>query len=343
MLKSAVIAAMELSGLSRALTPWYAGRGVIFTGHRVLRDDTPTLIPGNAVTASQLTRMVSCIRDAGWEIVPLESVPALLAQKSGPRFACLTFDDGFADNWHVATPLLRAANAPFAVFPVVNFIDRKIVPSQELLEWLVLKTNHLDLKVSDGIHIRLPTATMAEKLAAFAQAMSLVWRNVPGLAEALAEEARKAGATVETFMNETFMTWDELRQLAHTPGVSIGTHSMNHRPLAALDAARAEEELRQPRALLQERLQVPVTCTAYPFGSAKECGAREYELAKAAGYGIGLTTRPGNIYREHAGSTLSLPRVTISMVPHASSDRFIRTSMRGVRNALLNRGRRRAP
>jgi peptidoglycan/xylan/chitin deacetylase (PgdA/CDA1 family) len=342
MLKSMAIAAMEMSGLSAALTPVYAGRGVIFTGHRVLRDGLATLIPGNAVTESQLDRMVQCIRRSGWEIVPLESVPSLLADASKPRFACLTFDDGFADNLHVAAPLLRAASAPFAVFPVVDFIARARAPDQELLEWLILRVNSLALRLSDGAALRESTRTPAEKQAAFHKLMGLVWRKAPGLGDALASAARDASLTVDGFMNDTFLTWDQLRELAHMPGVTIGTHSLSHRPLASLDAQLAFEELARPREMLSRTLGVPVTCTAYPYGSRKECDSREFELAKKAGYTLGLTTRAGNLYGEHARELLSLPRVTISMVPHASSDRFIRTSLRGIRNAVMNRLRRKA-
>jgi peptidoglycan/xylan/chitin deacetylase (PgdA/CDA1 family) len=340
MLKSLVIAAMELTGLSHALTPIYAGRGVIFTGHRVLRDTDTTLIPGNAVTESQLQRMVQCIRESGWELVPLEQVPTLLNDSRKPRFACMTFDDGFADNWTVATPVLRAADVPFSVFPVVGYIDRQLVPNQELLEWLILRTDHFELQLDGSTAITEPTRTLEEKRAAFAKGMALVWRNVPGLSDALARTAHALGLSIQAFMDETFMSWDQLRQLAHTPGVSIGTHSMSHRALASLDREQAYLELARPRKLLQEALGVPIECTAYPYGSAKECGPREYALARDAGYKIGLSTRPGNLYRDHSQELLSLPRVTISMVPHASSNRFIRTSLRGIRNAAMNKLRR---
>lgn len=343
MLKSISIAAMELSGLSRVLTPVYAGRGVIFTGHRVLRDGQPTLIPGNAVTESQLDRILRCVRHSGWELVPLDSVPQLLAEKGKPRFACITLDDGFADNLNVAASVFGTSGAPFSVFPVVDFIARKRIPNQELLEWLILRTDQLDLRLSDGDHIKMAIRTHEEKKAAFAKAMSLVWRNLPGLNEALANAVQKIGLSTDDFMNETFLSPKQLHALAHMPGVIVGTHSMAHSPLASLESKQAFDELFKSRVALQELIGMPINCTAYPYGSKKECGKREYELAKQAGYTIGLTTRPGNIYGHHINNLLALPRVTISMVPHASSDRFIRTSLRGVRNAMKNGLRRTVP
>jgi peptidoglycan/xylan/chitin deacetylase (PgdA/CDA1 family) len=243
----------------------------------------------------------------------------------------------------IAAPVFRAAGTPWSVFPVVDFIARKKVPNQELLEWLVLHTDQLDLRLPGSDQIQVKTRTYEEKQAAFGKAMSLVWRNVPGLSEALASAVQRIGLSVDDFMSETFLSWEQLRHLARTPEVTVGTHSLSHRPLASLEAQQAYEELLKSREHLQEALGVSITSTAYPYGSKKECGQREYELAKAAGYQVGLTTRPGNIYREHANELFSLPRVTISMVPHASSDRFIRTSLRGIRNAVMNRLRRKVP
>lgn len=342
MLKSLAITIMELTGLSHALTPIYGGRGVIFAGHRVLRDNQSTLLPGNAVTESQLDRIVECVRRSGWEIVSLDAIPEVLADKRHPRFACLTLDDGFADNLTIGAPVLNAADAPFTVFPAVAFVARQLVPSQELLEWLILRNERIELELPGGVRVSESARTPEEKRTAFSRTIPLVWHNAPGLSEALLEAADTTGTSVATFMDETFLSWDQLRALAHTPGVSIGTHSISHRPLASLGEQQALEELAKPRDLLQDALGIPVTATAYPYGSRKECGQREYRLARQAGYKLGLTTRPGNVFSDHAQDLLSLPRVTISMVPHASSNRFIRTSLRGIRNAALNRLRRKA-
>lgn len=343
MLKSFVISALDKTGIATALSPIYAGKGVIFTGHRVLRDGSPTLLPGNAVTESQLQRIVQCIRRTGWDLVSLEEVPRLLSSRSRQRFACITLDDGFADNWHVAAPILAANKAPFSVFPVVGFIDRSTIPDQELLEWVLLNSEQIDLRLPGLPEIKRDVGTMAAKQQVFDEVMRLVWRRVPGLSQALEDHLRQRQQTVDAFMNETFMSWEQLRQLAHTERVTIGTHSLTHRALATLPVAEAGSELSKSREMLQRKLGVRIRCTAYPFGSPRECGVREYSLARDAGYDIGVTTRPGNIYARHRASLLALPRVTLSMVPHASSDAFIRTSLRGVRNAVLNRMRRTVP
>ncbi len=343
MLKSLVISALDRTGIAAALSPIYAGRGVIFAGHRVIRDGELTLLPGNAITESQLDSIVKCIRRSGWSLISLDDVPALLESRSRERFACITLDDGFADNWTTATPVLTANEVPFSVFPVVGFITRSTTPNQELLEWILINSDDIDFEIPDVFQLRTNVRSVADKKAAFAQLAPFLWKQTGGLRQALESELSRQGHNLAEVMNKTFLSWDQLTKLAHTRGATIGTHSLTHRPLAALDVKEAREELLNSRDVLEKNLSVKIRHTAYPFGSHRECGPREFSLARDTGYRIGLTTRPGNIYKKHSHSLLALPRVTISMVPHASSDGFIRTSLMGARNAVLNGMRRISP
>lgn len=63
------------------------------------------------------------------------------------------------------------------------------------------------------------------------------------------------------------MTADEVRGLARQ-GVEIGSHTMWHRDLAALDESAARADLSESRRTLQNLVDQPVDVAAYPFGSA---------------------------------------------------------------------------
>ena len=74
---------------------------------------------------------------------------------------------------------------------------------------------------------------------------------------------------------------------------------------------------------------------AYPYGSSGECGPREFRLAEEMGFATGVTTERWNLYPEHQHRLFALPRVTISMVPHSASVRFLRVSMYGAWNRAV--------
>lgn len=340
--KVLAITALDLTGIARALAPIYAGQGVIFGGHRVLEDLSPTLVPGNAISASQMERTIRCIWKNGWEIIPLDAVAGRLEHPTKRRFACITFDDGFADNWTVAYPILARLGVPFTVFPVVDFVKRTKAPDFELLEWLVLRAERVVLKIPGLLAIDVASRTLDEKQWVYGRVLPLVWQGEPRLSAALLSAIASAHLSLNDFFNETFLSLQQLTALSRGQGVSIGSHSMSHRPLSTLPLPEARDELAMSRAWLEAVIGKPVRHVAYPFGSRSDCDHREFSLAAETGYTLGLTTRPGNVYAAHSQALLAIPRVTMSMVPHTATDRFIRVSLYGARNALLNRLRRTA-
>lgn len=62
-----------------------------------------------------------------------------------------------------------------------------------------------------------------------------------------------------------FCTWDELKELSDSPHVQIASHSLHHRPLTSTHI-NPENELAASKALLEEKLGIPVTSFVYPFG-----------------------------------------------------------------------------
>jgi peptidoglycan/xylan/chitin deacetylase (PgdA/CDA1 family) len=61
------------------------------------------------------------------------------------------------------------------------------------------------------------------------------------------------------------LDWGQLAEVA-AAGVEIGAHSHTHPQLDRLPLWRLAAELRRPRELLEDQLQVPVSTFAYPYG-----------------------------------------------------------------------------
>ncbi|MEP7193818.1 MAG: polysaccharide deacetylase family protein [Actinomycetota bacterium] len=99
--------------------------------------------------------------------------------------------------------------------------------------------------------------------------------------------------------------WSQLREAA-AEGVEIGAHSHTHPQLDRLEATRLADEIRRPKALLEDRLGVAVKSFAYPFGYWDRTTRRA--VAKA-GYdsACGVDDLPARTGR----SRLALPRLTV--------------------------------
>lgn len=80
------------------------------------------------------------------------------------------------------------------------------------------------------------------------------------------------------------MRWDELCELAATPGVEIGSHSATHRRLSDLPEGELRRELTESRRLLSEHLGRDVTSFAVPFGQHRDWSEDCQALALEVGY-----------------------------------------------------------
>jgi len=87
-----------------------------------------------------------------------------------------------------------------------------------------------------------------------------------------------------------YLTLPELKELASVPGCRIGSHGMNHKPLAELPPGELKRELLESRRWLEDQLGREVLAVSYPHGSASR-GVRE--AAAEAGYALGLCSRTG--------------------------------------------------
>lgn len=136
------------------------------------------------------------------------------------------------------------------------------------------------------------------------------YRDVLGKASPILERlAMPATAYVITSRisggDPSFLTWGNLRALEHR-GVTIGSHTVHHLELPSLSDADALAELRDSRAMLEQRLGHPVQWFAYPAGAED---ARAVALVRQAGYVLAVTTRPGS--KQSAADPLELHRYEV--------------------------------
>lgn len=79
--------------------------------------------------------------------------------------------------------------------------------------------------------------------------------------------------------------WDAVRGMVRA-GFTIGSHSLTHANLTALEPKACARELRESRARLEDRLGSPVVHVAYPYGAVNQVVR---DIAAEAGYVSGCT------------------------------------------------------
>lgn len=246
--------------LIRVLSPGGARGLSILIYHRVLARKDP-LFPGEVDSADfdQHLRMLKSM----FTVLPL--IDALAHAKAGtlpPRAACITFDDGYADNEEVALPILQRHGVSATFFVATGFLNGGRMWNDTLIELVrrspdgVLDAGVLGL----GSH-RL--GTIEERRAAISALIGQL-KYLPR-DERLAQVSRLVDLAGVALPDQLMMTSDQVRAL-HRAGMDIGGHTVNHPILAALPAAAARQEIADGKHALEAITGAPVRLFAYPNG-----------------------------------------------------------------------------
>lgn len=86
-----------------------------------------------------------------------------------------------------------------------------------------------------------------------------------------------------------YITWEQAREMAKN-GISIQSHTVNHRPLSTQSNDNVMTELQTSREIIEKEVGEPVKYVAYPEGYYNNLTE---QIVKAAGYRGALTIRQG--------------------------------------------------
>ena len=299
--KQALARILRLSGgltLHRTLLGrLHRRRLLVFNYHRILPDD-PTFSPAYEAdvyhtTVSRFAAQVRWLRDHT-EVLSQQRLLEHLAGRPyrGSRPASMiTFDDGYADNYQLAFPVLRREGVPAMIFVVTSLVEQGRVGWWDIIAYLIRRCTRPLLQL-DGASFSLPAQA---RLAAdhFQERMKLEPASqTRDLLERLASACEVTPPT-EGAQHQEMITWEQAREM-DAGGFAVGAHTHTHRVLGTLTEEEQREELGKSREILEARLGRPVHAVAYPVGGQAHLHGQTPALARAAGYRAGFTYLTGH-------------------------------------------------
>lgn len=317
------------------------GIGLILTLHHVRPAPATDFQPHREleVTPDFLDDALGAMRSTGIEFVTLDEASRRLARPGeGGRFAAVTLDDGYRDNRDYALPVFRRHAVPFTVFATTGFVRRETMLWWKVVEEVVGGAPAVTFPM-EGEPVRFATGTVAEKTAAVRRISA--WARTADPAVVFDRIGRLAAAhgvdPLEPTRRETLAA-DELAAFAADPLVTIGAHTRSHPNLRRLDEAAALAEMAGGADELAGLLGTRPRFFAYPYGSSAAAGAREFMLARRAGFDLAVTTRPGMLHPDHDRHRTALPRISLN--GYFQSLRHLEVLLSGLPFRLLNGFRR---
>ncbi|MEJ0074520.1 MAG: polysaccharide deacetylase family protein [Alphaproteobacteria bacterium] len=316
------------SGISHAIAQRYRGRGVIFMLHSVVPDDAFYPEAMLRCPAGRLDWMLRWLKARGIAFVTLDEAIARLDQPQSAPFAAFTCDDGYADNFTHALPVMERHNAPFTVFVTTGMMTGEIDAWWFGLSRLIATRDSIELAGK-----RFDCPDRGAKQRTFMVVESMIHGNYALLPEVKRLIAAN-GIDCRALALQEGLDRDQLRKLASHPLATIGGHTTTHINLAQAAASEVDTEMRANRAFLEGILQAPIRHFAYPFGNVDACGPREANIAAAAGFRSAVTTRRGTLFPEHLRHLHELPREPLTYADTPSS---MRCKVDGFYRALHSR------
>lgn len=291
-------------GLMRMLSPAGArARLSILIYHRVLPRPDP-LFP-NELDADRFEAQMRLLA-TGFRFMPLSEAIAALAKGNLPAHAaCITFDDGYADNAQIALPILRRLGIPATFFVATGFLNGGRMWNDTVIEAIRAAPGvSLDLQyLGLGVHDLSGTTQRQAAIPALLGQL----KYLP-LDERLAMVERVRDAAGGVLPEDLMMTDAQVREL-HAAGMEIGGHTVNHPILARLDEAAARNEVAAGRATLESIIHAPVKLFAYPNGKPdQDYQAAHVRIARELGFTAAVSTAWGAASRET--DPYQLPRFT---------------------------------
>lgn len=301
LIKTGLACALHWTGADRIVGKLDGARNtpLVIGYHRVVEDfaaSAESYMPSMLTSCRMLERHLDWL-GRRFRFISLDELGSRL--ECGEPFekpaVAITFDDGYADVYHHAFPLLKRKGIPFAVFVVTDLIGTSDLQIYDKLYLLLARAFStwcpVPIELPRFLHqlgIRLPGMERMRSLDGDPNAaMRLLFTTLPQEEINRVIEALEAVVPIDEsgFQELHPLSWDMVSEM-HRVGMTIGSHTKTHVLLTNESLPRVSSETTDSRLTLERKLGTHITHFVYPdgqFNAVVVCSVAE------AGYRYGYT------------------------------------------------------
>ena len=211
----------------------------------------------------------------------LEAARRLGNKEPVHNLAVITIDDGYADVYEVAFPILRKHQLPATLFVTTGFINRSCwMPGDRVREFFAhARRESLETADDHGeVHLfRTKDPQASDRLRALLKRVSNSTR-----ARILSEMDGGQPQAEPVLIPAAYRpcTWNQLREMA-AGGITMGAHTVTHPILSRLGTKEeTDQEILDSKACLERELGDEVSLFAYPNGTPQDISLASLDCAR---------------------------------------------------------------
>lgn len=274
----------------------------VFNYHRI--GDAQSCQFDRAVFSCSVTAFEQHIKEISENFIVIDTVKLneLIANNklSDDRYALVTFDDGYLDNFTDVLPIMQKYAMPGVFYLVTDFLNEISIPWWDEIAYI--------LRHSIGKHYQLPNGD--EKYHLVDGNIDQVIRHIMlkakkmndcGILDVLADIRKTFPDAYQYLKKEQvnlLMNWDHAQALI-AGGMEIGSHTNSHPILSQLTDSEQLVEIASSKELLEQRLKTSVNSIAYPVGRYHCYNEKTFQYTQSSGYQIAFNNEPGSHKKVH--------------------------------------------
>jgi len=226
------------------------------------------------------------------------------------RYALITFDDGYIDNYQLAYPLLKEYQVPATFFIATDFIEKDIIPWWDEIAFLI-QNSHQDFLQLDNweVPISLTSKSKDQHIKRVLQLIKLDTSKTMSDKIISLKIALNLKGDYSPPHKDLFMSWEMLKDMQNN-GMSIGSQSCSHTIMSHLSIEEQKYEAIHSKKLLSEKMGKDITSFAYPVGGVSAFTKATEKVLAESHYTLGFSFIAG-INREINNHNFHLKRFSV--------------------------------
>lgn len=289
--------------------------------HRVAFDPLDTQLL--TVSPKNFEEQIKFLKD-NFKIIHLRNLIDDIKNKViAPNTIAITFDDGYQDNFTNALPILEKYKVPATIFVTAGMAGGEEEFWWDALERILFYNQNLPQGLnlsSDKENYDIKLITPHDKLKAYGILHSIMKNQSENERKQLLNDLLKwADLSAKGRQSHRIMDIYQLKEIAGSPYIEIGSHTVSHQKLSAMSYDEQYMELWKSKSMLEEIVNKPVNILSYPFGSFEDINYDTIKAATSAGYSAGIANYPDSI--NYSTDVFKVPRW---LVRNWDGDAFVR-------------------
>ena len=286
--KNGIAASIHWTGLGRLIGSrrGLSGAPLVLCYHRVVEDFRTSVqhsIAPMLVSTRTFEKQLDWIGKR-YDFISADQLADIAEGRSAPRkpVAAITFDDGYADVYRHAFPVLRRKGIPSANFVVTDLIGTRrlqlhdelyFLISMALRQWQTKQRRSMQ-DFARNLEMDASTSTRLCNYAPDPAVLNDAFKITRVFLEALSQaelgttiSALRARLKISDEVLNGFISqdWDMLREMSRND-VTIGSHTRSHALLVNESKATIRAEITGSKQVLEQHLGIPIHHFAYPDG-----------------------------------------------------------------------------